>query len=80
MSIFFVEFSCESFHGKNVKNCKKIRRVKKNIEDFAGLAQLVEQLICNQQVAGSSPITSSIFLSNCILLWVGARVAKGDGL
>jgi hypothetical protein len=26
----------------------------------AGLAQLVEQLICNQQVAGSSPITSSI--------------------
>ena len=27
----------------------------------AGLAQLVEQLICNQQVAGSSPITSSNF-------------------
>ena len=27
----------------------------------AGLAQLVEQLICNQQVVGSSPITSSIF-------------------
>ncbi len=26
----------------------------------AGVAQLVEQLICNQQVAGSSPITSSI--------------------
>jgi hypothetical protein len=26
----------------------------------AGLAQLVEQLICNQQVAGSSPIASSI--------------------
>ena len=25
----------------------------------AGLAQLVEQLICNQQVAGSSPIASS---------------------
>ena len=25
----------------------------------AGLAQLVEQLICNQQVAGSSPISSS---------------------
>ena len=24
----------------------------------AGVAQLVEQLICNQQVAGSSPITS----------------------
>ncbi len=27
----------------------------------AGVAQLVEQLICNQQVAGSSPITSSIY-------------------
>ena len=25
----------------------------------AGVAQLAEQLICNQQVAGSSPITSS---------------------
>jgi hypothetical protein len=28
----------------------------------AGVAQLVEQLICNQQVGGSSPSTSSIFL------------------
>ena len=28
----------------------------------AGVAQLVEQLICNQQVAGSSPITSSIHM------------------
>ena len=26
----------------------------------AGVAQLVEQLICNQQVRGSSPFTSSI--------------------
>src|SRR5439155_19783014 len=26
---------------------------------FAGIAQLVEQLICNQQVAGSSPVASS---------------------
>ena len=26
---------------------------------LAGVAQSVEQLICNQQVAGSSPITSS---------------------
>ena len=25
---------------------------------FAGVAQLVEQLICNQPVAGSSPVTS----------------------
>ena len=28
----------------------------------AGIAQLVEQLICNQQVAGSSPVASSIKL------------------
>ena len=30
--------------------------------NFAGMAQLVEQLTCNQQVVGSSPITSSKFL------------------
>ncbi len=29
--------------------------------DFAGVAQLVEHLICNQGVAGSSPIASSNF-------------------
>ena len=27
---------------------------------YAGMAQLVEQLTCNQQVVGSSPIASSI--------------------
>ena len=30
----------------------------------AGVAQLAEQLICNQQVAGSIPIASSIFRSD----------------
>ncbi len=30
-----------------------------NLQKNAGVAQLAEQLICNQQVAGSSPITSS---------------------
>ena len=45
---------------------------------FAGVAQLAEQLICNQQVVGSSPITSSIFLKN--LIRGGSRVAKGDRL
>ena len=35
---------------------------------LAGVAQLAEQLICNQQVAGSSPITSSKdFLENFIV-------------
>ena len=37
----------------------------------AGVAQSAEQLICNQQVAGSSPITSS---------WRGSRAAKGGRL
>ena len=32
---------------------------KQNKAKFAGVAQLVEQLICNQQVGGSSPSTSS---------------------
>ena len=35
------------------------RRCAEGADLFAGVAQLVEQLICNQQVAGSSPITSS---------------------
>ena len=29
---------------------------------YAGVAQLAEQLICNQQVAGSIPVTSSILI------------------
>jgi hypothetical protein len=31
----------------------------KSCSSGAGIAQLVEQLICNQQVAGSSPVASS---------------------
>ena len=40
---------------------------------YAGVAQLVEQLICNQQVAGSSPITSSKnrASSSCLPLYMG---------
>ena len=44
---------------------------------FAGVAQLVEQLICNQQVGGSSPSTSSIFYN---FIWASSRVAKGGRL
>ena len=36
----------------------------------AGVAQLAEQLICNQQVLGSSPIASSI-AGRCPILWSG---------
>ena len=38
---------------------------------YAGVAQLVEQLICNQQVAGSSPITSSKRDKNILSLIYG---------
>ena len=41
----------------------------------AGVAQLVEQLICNQQVGGSSPSTSSNSYT-----WECSRVAKGGRL
>ena len=41
----------------SLKNCDIIN---KHSKQDAGVAQLVEQLICNQQVGGSSPSTSSI--------------------
>ena len=45
---------------------------------YADVAQLAEQLICNQQVIGSSPIIGLLSYYN--LLWVVSRVAKGDRL
>ena len=41
--------------------------------DYADMAQLAEQLICNQQVFGSSPNIGSFF-------WKVSRVAKGGRL
>ena len=41
-------------------------------EELADVAQLAEQLICNQQVIGSSPIIGFI--------WMGSRAAKGGRL
>ena len=38
----------------DVKGCASFRRI------FAGIAQLVEQLICNQQVVGSNPTAGSL--------------------
>lgn len=50
----------------------------------AGVAQLVEQLICNQQVGGSSPSTSSNLSVLPINVyeseWESSRVAKGGRL
>ena len=45
---------------------------------------MAEQLICNQQVVGSTPITSSkmptIPYTVGICIWENSRVAKGDRL
>ena len=41
----------------------------------AGIAQLVEQLICNQQVGGSSPLASS--MGKISFVRGGSRVVKG---
>ena len=47
------------------------------INIYADVAQLAEQLICNQQVIGSSPIIGFLLKSK---KWVDSRVAKGDRL
>ena len=45
------------------------------VKGYAGIAQLVEHLTCNEDVAGSSPVSSSI-----CFIWIGSRVAKGSRL
>ena len=45
-------------------------------DSYADVAQLAEQLICNQQVIGSSPIIGF----KMKILWADSRVAKGDRL
>ena len=44
------------------------KALRQGIKKQAGVAQLVEQLICNQQVGGSSPSTSSIILPLCFIM------------
>jgi hypothetical protein len=43
------------------------RGAKENACSDASVAQLVEQLICNQQVMGSSPFAGSSFLASLVL-------------
>ena len=50
-------FDLKGNHAPNT-----VEGVATTLHNPAGIAQLVEQLICNQQVAGSSPIASSIFI------------------
>ena len=52
-----------------------------NVRVSAGVAQLEEQLTCNQQVAGSSPIASSIIKCKwLVFIRRDSRVAKGNRL
>ena len=44
---------------RRFKSCRLDQSARNNRPGYAGVAQLVEQLICNQQVGGSSPSTSS---------------------
>ena len=52
----------------------------KCIARYADVAQLAEQLICNQQVIGSSPIIGFIQFHIERFKWADSRVAKGDRL
>ncbi len=52
------------FNGKNVLTNAIKRDNMLERRKYAGVAQLVEQLICNQQVGGSNPSTSSIFFAS----------------
>lgn len=52
---------------------------------YASVAQLVEQLICNQRVGGSNPLAgyNSCFRKYFYLKkikWAGTKVAKWGGL
>ena len=46
--------------------------------EYADMAQLAEQLICNQQVNGSSPFIGLVLFYRT--KWMDSRVAKGDRL
>ena len=49
------------------------------ITEYADVAQLAEQLTCNQQVIGSSPIIGFQLIYQ-LIIWMGSRVAKGGRL
>ncbi len=64
VSAFFRKFFEKIFKKllTNLNLCDIITKSPEiNFLSCAGVAQLVEQLICNQQVGGSSPSTSSVF-------------------
>ena len=64
-------------HFKNKTLDSRVDMCYNNYRCSAGVAQLVEQLICNQQVGGSSPSTSSTHFNR---IWESSRAAKGNRL
>ena len=46
------------------------------LEKYAGVAQLVEHLTCNQGVVGSSPIAGTISVCGEIAKWLNAADCK----
>ena len=68
----FLQNSLDKFAAThyNIKGNDASRTLRRRHD--AGVAQLAEQLICNQQVDGSIPFASSI--------WESSRVAKGGRL
>ena len=63
-----VRFPLESLAVKLIQSAEHL---------YADVAQLAEQLICNQQVIGSSPIIGFMEYNS---IWMDSRVAKGDRL
>ena len=65
------------FHGGNTGSIPVGVTEYKIFVMYADVAQLAEQLICNQQVIGSSPIIGFMEHNS---IWMDSRVAKGDRL
>ena len=86
MRMLYISFSLFGFiklylsHFKNKTLDSRVDMCYNNYRCSAGVAQLVEQLICNQQVGGSSPSTSSNILQPTYVIWGSSRVAKGGRL
>ena len=65
-------------NGKNDGNISSVLST-----SYADVAQLAEQLTCNQQVIGSSPIIGFFLMYDkmyMIKIWVDSRAAKGGRL
>ena len=68
------------FRQIDVVNLRQSSWLQISWKKCADVAQLAEQLICNQQVIGSSPIIGFSRYKNYIEIWADSRVAKGGRL